>query len=82
MVRARLYFVELVALHRAERLGLAARPDHFQRVDPGQGEVDFKRIFAASGKAGIQHYFVENDEPKSPFDDLKISYDYVAQLRF
>jgi sugar phosphate isomerase/epimerase len=51
-------------------------------VDPGQGEVDFKRVFAASGKGGIQHYFVENDEPKSPFDDLKISYDYVAQLRF
>jgi sugar phosphate isomerase/epimerase len=51
-------------------------------VDPGQGEVNFQRIFAQSGKAGIQHYFVENDEPKSPFDDLKISYDYVTQLRF
>src|SRR6266852_8146824 len=51
-------------------------------ADPGQGEVDFKRVFAQSSKGGIQHYFVENDEPKSPFDDLKISYDYVAKLRF
>jgi sugar phosphate isomerase/epimerase len=51
-------------------------------VDAGQGEVDFKRVFAQSGKAGIQHYFVENDEPKSPLDDLKISYDYLAKLKF
>ncbi len=60
--------------------GAASKPGHI--VDPGQGEVDFKRIFAQSGKAGIEHYFVENDEPKSPLDDLKTSYDYVAKLRF
>jgi len=57
-----------------------SKPGHM--VDAGQGEIDFKRIFAQSSKAGIEHYFVENDEPKSPFDDLKISYDYLAQLRF
>jgi sugar phosphate isomerase/epimerase len=51
-------------------------------ADPGQGEVDFKRVFAQSSKGGIQHYFVENDEPKSPIEDLKISYNYLAQLRF
>jgi len=60
--------------------GAASKPGHI--VDAGQGEVDFKRVFAQSGKAGIQHYFVENDEPKSPFDDLKISYDYLAKLKF
>lgn len=60
--------------------GAKSKPGHM--VDAGQGEIDFKRIFAQSGKAGIQHYFVENDEPKSPFDDLKISYDYLSQLRF
>jgi sugar phosphate isomerase/epimerase len=60
--------------------GPASKSGHL--VDPGQGEVDFKRVFAQSGKGGIQHYFVENDEPKSPFDDLKISYEYLAQLRF
>src|SRR4029077_11032940 len=52
--------------------GAKSKPGHI--ADPGQGEVDFKRIFAASDNAGIQHYFVENDEPKSPFDDLKISH--------
>jgi sugar phosphate isomerase/epimerase len=49
-------------------------------TDVGQGEIEWKRIFAQSGKAGIQHYFVENDEPKSPFEDIKISYDYLAKL--
>jgi sugar phosphate isomerase/epimerase len=49
-------------------------------TDVGQGEIDWKRIFAQSKKAGIQHYFVENDEPKSPFEDIKISYDYLAKL--
>src|SRR6266436_6244576 len=30
-------------------------------ADVGQGTIDWKRIFAHSEKAGIKHYFVEND---------------------
>jgi sugar phosphate isomerase/epimerase len=44
--------------------------------------VDWKRIFAQSGQAGIQHYFVEHDQPKDPFESLKASYDYVSRLQF
>ena len=51
-------------------------------ADVGQGSIDWKRIFAKSGEAGIKHYFVENDEPKSAFDDIKICYDYLHNLRF
>jgi sugar phosphate isomerase/epimerase len=51
-------------------------------ADVGQGATDWKRIFAQSGKAGIKHYFVENDDPKSAFDDIKISYDYLHNLQF
>ena len=51
-------------------------------ADVGQGTIDWKRIFAQSGKAGIKHYFVENDDPKSAFDDIKISYEYLNKLRF
>jgi len=51
-------------------------------ADVGQGSIDWKRIFAQSEKAGIKHYFVENDEPKSAFDDIKISYDYLHNLQF
>jgi len=58
--------------------GASKKPGHM--TDVGQGEIDWKRIFAQSGKAGIQHYFVENDEPKSAFEDIKISYDYLAKL--
>ncbi len=51
-------------------------------ADVGQGSIDWKRIFAQSGKGGIKHYFVENDDPKSAFDDIKISYDYLNKLNF
>jgi sugar phosphate isomerase/epimerase len=51
-------------------------------ADVGQGSIDWKRIFAHSEKAGIKHYFVENDEPKSAFDDIKISYTYLHNLQF
>ena len=60
--------------------GASKKPGHM--TDVGQGEIDWKRIFAQSDTAGIQHYFVENDEPKSPVEDLKISYDYLAHLKF
>ena len=51
-------------------------------ADVGQGSIDWKRIFAQSDKAGIEHYFVENDEPKSPIDDIRVSYTYLRDLRF
>jgi sugar phosphate isomerase/epimerase len=51
-------------------------------ADVGQGSIDWKKIFSHSGQAGIKHYFVENDEPKSAFDDIKISYDYLNKLQF
>ncbi len=51
-------------------------------ADVGQGTIDWKRIFAHSEKAGIKHYFVENDEPKSAFDAIKTSYDYLSKLQF
>jgi sugar phosphate isomerase/epimerase len=47
----------------------------------GQGSIDFKRIFAQSGEAGIKHYFVENDAAKS-IEDIQISYKYLSDLRF
>lgn len=56
-----------------------SKPGHMTNV--GEGEIDWKRIFAQSEKAGIQHYFVENDEAKS-IDDIKVSYDYLAKLEF
>ena len=52
-------------------------------TDVGHDDViDWKRIFAQSRAAGIEHYFVEHDVPKEPFDSLKASHDYLTRLRF
>ena len=48
----------------------------------GSGAIDWKRIFASSDKAGIEHYFVEHDSPKDAFASLTTSYQYLAALRF
>jgi len=44
--------------------------------------IDWKRIFAQSRGAGIQHYFVEHDQPKQPLESLKASRDYLTRLQF
>lgn len=52
-------------------------------ADVGRGTIDFKSIFAQSGRAGVRHYFVENDEPAgSPFESLRVSFEYLRQLEF
>jgi sugar phosphate isomerase/epimerase len=44
--------------------------------------TDWKSLFAHSEQAGIQHYFVEHDNPQSPWDSLKTSFNYLESLRF
>jgi sugar phosphate isomerase/epimerase len=52
-------------------------------TEVGRGVIDFKSVFARAGRAGVRHYFVEQDEtPGSPFDSLKISMDYLRRLEF
>jgi sugar phosphate isomerase/epimerase len=53
-----------------------------EMADVGSGAIDWKRIFAQSKKAGIQHYFVEHDEPKAPLESLANSYKYLHNLRY
>jgi sugar phosphate isomerase/epimerase len=51
-------------------------------TEVGRGVIDFKRIFQMKN-SGVKHYFVEQDQtPASPFDSIKISYDYLEKLRF
>ncbi len=59
-----------------------ATPRHFF-TEVGQGTIDFKKILAAARKAGVRHYFVEQDEtPASPFSSIKLSIDYLKRLGF
>jgi len=47
-------------------------------TDVGSGIIDWKRIFSHSEKAGIQHYFVEQDNPSDPFGSIAKSYQYLS----
>jgi len=52
-------------------------------TDVGANDViDWKRIFAKSSQAGIQHYFVEHDQPPSPLESIRTSAVYLHQLRW
>lgn len=55
---------------------------HGAMADVGSGIIDWKRIFAAGEKGGIQHYFVEHDEPKDAWATLKNGEMYLKQVRF
>jgi sugar phosphate isomerase/epimerase len=60
---------------------LDASPERVM-VDVGKGSIDWKRIFAQSRAGGIQHYFVEHDQPSDPLASARASYDFLHQLEF
>ena len=60
----------------------SAGPPDNKMVDVGQGKIDFRSIFAQSGKAGFKHYFVEHDQPADPIATIRNSYNYLASLNF
>ena len=59
----------------------AGAPDHRQ-VDVGKGTIDFAKILSRREQAGIRHAFVEQDEPANPLEMVRVSYEYLAQLRW
>lgn len=49
----------------------------------GNGTIDFKRIFEAREKAGLEHWFVEQDSSdKDIFESIKMSHDYIMKNNF
>jgi sugar phosphate isomerase/epimerase len=49
----------------------------------GNGAVDIPAVLRAAAKAGVQHYFVEQDQtPGDPLDSLKQSYAYLDRLSY
>ncbi len=58
-----------------------ATPDRVM-VDVGKGSIDWKRLFAKSTVGGVQHYFVEHDQPADPLASAKASFDFLHQLEF
>ena len=82
----------LVHLKQLKKLPIRTPEDYtspalYERTLPeitevGDGVIDWKRIFSLSTQARIQHFFVEQDVPQSPFDSIKMSYEYLEKLRF
>jgi sugar phosphate isomerase/epimerase len=51
-------------------------------TEVGRGIIDWKRVFAAAGKSGLQHYFVEQDVcERPPLESIRISYEYLKSLK-
>ena len=47
----------------------------------GTGVIDFKSIFAAKEKAGMKHFYVEQDKTvRPPLESIKISYDNLKEV--
>lgn len=52
-------------------------------TEVGNGTIDFDRIFSARKKAGLKHWFVEQDVSKGEiFESLKKSRDYLAKKNY
>ena len=52
-------------------------PDHTM-TDVGSGTIDFKAILARA--KGVEHFFVEHDQPADPFASAKASYAYLSGI--
>jgi sugar phosphate isomerase/epimerase len=57
--------------------------------DPGQGLLDFARIFRHSDEAGVREYIVERDdagtpprEPADALDTARVGYQFLRTVRF
>jgi sugar phosphate isomerase/epimerase len=51
-------------------------------AEVGNGKVDWKAVFGAMDRKQITHYFVEQENFDRPImDAVKISHDYLSQLR-
>jgi sugar phosphate isomerase/epimerase len=53
-----------------------------EMVEVGAGSIAWAKIFAKQKQAGIQHFFVEHDQPKVPMESVAASYRYLSRLEF
>ena len=52
-------------------------------VDVGQGEIDFKRIFAQNALSGMEYFIAEHDNPKTPYRNaIATSEAAIRAMRF
>lgn len=51
-------------------------------VDVGDGVMDWAQILGAATDVGVEHFFVEHDQPADPMGTARRSHDFLARLTF
>ena len=51
-------------------------------VDVGRGAIKFAKIFGRERTSGMQHVYVEHDNPADPLQTATVSYQYLAGLKY
>jgi sugar phosphate isomerase/epimerase len=70
-------------IHVKDYLPRANGDTEMRGAELGHGTVDYKPIFAVAAKAGLQHYFVEQEGPfarMSPIEAAQVDYDYLRAI--
>jgi sugar phosphate isomerase/epimerase len=49
-------------------------------TEVGSGQLPFHRILSQRDQAGLQHFFVEHDEPRDPVASIRTSYEYLRKV--
>jgi sugar phosphate isomerase/epimerase len=76
------YFARWPGRFRMVHVKDSAGPPEHRMADVGAGTIDWGRIFKHRKEAGIEHCFVERDDPPDPFASVAASYAYLHDLRF
>ncbi len=74
------YFRRFPHRFRMVHLKDAGPAPDFQMMDVGKGTIKWADILSHHKEAGIEHYFVEHDQPADPIASLKASYEYLKKL--
>ena len=70
-------------IHVKDFLPKQAGVTDMQGAELGHGTVDYKPIFAAAAKAGLQHYFVEQEGPFArmpPIESARVDFEYLRSI--
>lgn len=54
------------------------RTEEGEMVAVGEGAIDFEAIFARAEEAGLEHAFVEHDNPESPLSSIETSINHLT----
>jgi sugar phosphate isomerase/epimerase len=76
------YFARWPGRFRMVHVKDSAGPPEHRMADVGAGTIDWGRIFKHREEAGIEHFFVERDDPPDPLASVAASYAYLRDLRF